>query len=130
MNSQIDLKTLSKAVLQKNRQLNTRLTRGSNRSLFVKLDFEVKSITEGIKNMVSDFGKRDPRHGCWQWIREHRAELWIAHRAAMAEIGSGFQAKDAGRVLAAKQTALDTFNSMLAIWEHRQDVQPDLMEDV
>ena len=87
-----------------------------------------REILESIKTMVRDFGERDPRHGCWAYIQKHHPSLWRDHQAAMCEIDAGYQAKDAGRVIAAKNIALDTFDKMLQAWQHRSDTtQPELL---
>jgi hypothetical protein len=73
-------------------------------------------IKQTIKSTLTEFGERDPRRGCWEYIQQHHPDLWQEHKAALRGIDAGYQAKDAGRVMAAKGIALDTFNRMVETW--------------
>lgn len=33
--------------------------------------------------MISDFGRRDQRGDCWDWIKKHQPELWRRHMQAL-----------------------------------------------
>ena len=87
-----------------------------------------KEIRLSIKTTIHNFVERDPRRDCWEFITTNHPDLWRDHQTALHEIDAGYQAKDAVRVLAAKNKALDTFNRMVEAWQQREQcVQQEIM---
>jgi hypothetical protein len=81
-----------------------------------------------ISEMVADFGDRDPRGGCWQWVQENCLDLWREHMTASREVDQAYSEQDARNIEKAVSRAKDTYSSMLQAWEKRnQFIQPSLV---
>lgn len=81
-----------------------------------------------IKEMVADFGDRDARGGCWQWVQENCLDLWREHLKASREADHAYSEQDARKIEKAVSRAKDTHSAMLQAWEKRnQFIQPSLV---
>lgn len=75
---------------------------------------EPTNAPDEIGALMQEFGDRSPGGDCWDWIKKHHAELLCRH----------FKAFRHGDL----NTAMETYNNMLSIWERRHDQQqPELL---
>ena len=91
--------------------------------------FDLTHWKKIIPEMVADFGQRDPRAGCWQWVQERHPDLWREHRTATREIDQAYQQQDTGKIEKAVSRAKDTYNAMLEAWSKNQHMQPSLLTE-
>jgi len=64
---------------------------------------QVQPDIEAYRALIAELREKDPKDGCWDWIVEHKSEMW----------GEFLQSLTAGDMNRARQI----FTDMIAAWE-------------